>query len=141
MSSQLLFVEMQKEKRSFVKLSALSLPSLQGDIRKTRKTIFSPMRVRKSGQEIGLLLKVAAPLTAIQKTNVIPPFKPFVSTRLFSKYPDTLGGARLCSEKRLSPRSGEQLLLTPSTGGQAGCYSHKHRLYSHGWNQQEQLKV
>lgn len=92
MSSQLLFVEMQKEKRSFVKLSALSLPSLQGDIRKTRKTIFSPMRVRKSGQEIGLLLKVAAPLTAIQKTNVIPPFKPFVSTRLFSKYPDTRGG-------------------------------------------------
>lgn len=44
MSSILLFLEMHKGKRSFDEHSALSLPSLQGDKRKTRKTrtIFSP---------------------------------------------------------------------------------------------------
>lgn len=44
MSSILLFLEMRKGKRSFDDHSALSLPSLLGDKRKTRKTrtIFSP---------------------------------------------------------------------------------------------------
>lgn len=73
-----------KEKDSFVKHSAQSLPSLQGGIRKTRtQTIFSPGNQWELGSQARRLRHCCSPNTPQKHPeNWCDPSEPFVSTSM-----------------------------------------------------------
>lgn len=141
----------------------------EGKTRKTR-TIFSPerkedqedqensshlfprkpIRVRKPGQEIGFLLEVAAPLAALRSIQrTMGSHQAFCLCQAFQHGPVPHSTQITWRCKALFCREMISLLRRiivtykhlPPAAGQLGCYSHKHSLYRHGWNQQEQLKV
>lgn len=143
-----------KEKRSFDEHSALSLPSLQGDKRKTRKTrsIFSPENRTGLGSQarrLAYCLNWLLPQHPSEASRELMwSCQGFWLYRAFhhgpvSKHPGNLGMQGSVRQKDDLLSSGKQLSLTHVHLQQEGigCYSHEHRLYRHGWNQQEQLKV